>query len=456
MLISIVSRWLAVVTVLVSWPALADGCYRVATYDAAQTFQVYIPVLEEAYARAGMCVDIDTLPLRRAERALATGTRDGNLARTAAFVANRPDVVAVPVPLIESRALVLRKDAASPLKTGEVLAALPGVHWAKALASKTDASLIEASPLAQLLELVDERRVDGILLDSLSFLLRGEANQLDPTKYYLGETGVDLRLYHVVHKKHRAIVPRLAKALTALRAEGEVERILDRSIAERLRPTIRYDASGSKAWYPYILPGVREKPGIVREMVRLILDRAGFDAQPKRIPRSEVGAALRSGDLDIDVASPSWFPGDRFPEGSLASVELLSLRDRLYFAPGQPVSSDLKGRKVGVVAGYSYHDAATFTRVDFDTEADLVRGLADGTVSVGIMADLTQAYWGRELGVHLVEGPVHSEGRLVFRLPKRLSRYLSRLNSAILESRADGSLQKIVRSYIGNGRTGPR
>lgn len=231
--------------------------------------------------------------------------------------------------------------------------------------------------------------------------------------------------------------------------------ILGNGAIAQTSPVLRYVTdTGSDGWIPYMTPSTApEKPGIVVELTRMILDRAGIGAREVPLPERRAINAYKEGDIDMEWASPAWFPGNEFPETDVASVPVMSVREVLMFPSGEQgrwlLPQLIQGKTVGTIEGYTYHDSNRFRRFDVRNEVALVRMVNAGRLDVAIIGELPGRYWANKLKADVSFGPAHSEGALVIRLQGRHKRLMPRINDAILALQSEGQVNRIVAKYIG-------
>ncbi|WP_338292010.1 transporter substrate-binding domain-containing protein [Planctobacterium marinum] len=215
--------------------------------------------------------------------------------------------------------------------------------------------------------------------------------------------------------------------------------------------TLKFDISGSSAWYPYFIPDA-EHPGIVAELVSAVLARANILGVPTELPPKRTLMALEKGELDFDVTSPSWFAGHKIPEGFVISEGLIEIREYLVTLPeNQHLFSTLDQmhhQQIGTVRGYLYNNDAMFERVDFNSEYQLIKALQIGRIQAVIMGDLPASYWAEQIGINIAYGAQHSEGDLHFRLREEHAHLLAPINKAIDNLKNEGKVEQITSHYI--------
>ncbi|HEY1092270.1 MAG TPA: transporter substrate-binding domain-containing protein [Burkholderiaceae bacterium] len=183
-----------------------------------------IKVLEQAYFSIGMTVVIEPLPLRRALALLSNGELDGDVARIAETVAEMSHVLRVPVPIetMEVRAL-----SRKPLPTGFSL----GDARSLTVITQRGVRMIErlSSDFPQRIEAND-------FPDMLRYLNVGQGSVLffampagapwpvEAKGLYVSAQPLHIApLFHVLHERHAALLPRITQALRAMEASGEAD-----------------------------------------------------------------------------------------------------------------------------------------------------------------------------------------------------------------------------------------
>lgn len=216
-------------------------------------------------------------------------------------------------------------------------------------------------------------------------------------------------------------------------------------------PILRYDISASSAWYPYFIPDP-ERPGIVSELVKIVLKEAGISGQESELPPKRTVLALQNGELDFDITSPSWFPNNQIPAGFVISSGLLEVKEYVVTLPHNAHKyirqTDLFKQQVGTVRGYNYHNDKMYSRVDLSSEYMLVQALSKGRIEVAILGDLTAKYWAQQTGTEIEFGPINSRGDLHFRLRDEHAQLIPDINLAISKLKAQGDIVAIIARYL--------
>ena len=203
------------------------------------------------------------------------------------------------------------------------------------------------------------------------------------------------------------------------------------SYAEQLK----YNITGSYSWYPYFIANQPDAPGIISELIPQILSLANIEGENLSLPPKRTNNALETGQLDFDVVSPSWFENQDFGPLFVKSDPIMPITEYVVTRPENVESfkeiTGIKGKQIGTVRGYLYHDDKEFIRVDFTSEQELIKAL----------------YWSNKLKIPVGLAAVHSDGVLVLRLRKEHAALLPALNHAIAQLKANGKVEQIINKY---------
>lgn len=96
------------------------------------------------------------------------------------------------------------------------------------------------------------------------------------------------------------------------------------------------------------------------------------------------------------------------------------------------------GHLVGTVAGYVYFDDDKFTRSDFLSESELIKGLIKGRFKVAIIEKRVAQYWANNYDASIMLASVHTKGDIVIRLRKEHESLLTDINAAIIFFKKNG------------------
>ncbi|MGI2065403.1 substrate-binding periplasmic protein [Shewanella sp. MF08487] len=215
--------------------------------------------------------------------------------------------------------------------------------------------------------------------------------------------------------------------------------------------SLKYNITGSYSWYPYFIDHQAEAPGMIAELIPMILSLAKVEAEILDLPPKRTNKALETGLLDFDIVSPSWFAKQDLGPLFVKSTPIIQITEYVVTLP-ENVSqyrdiNQIKGKEVGTVRGYLYHDAQHFIRTDFASEQELIKALGKHRVKAIIAGNYPALYWSAQLGIPVALAAVHSDGDLVFRLRKEHAALLPAINQAIATLKANGNIDEIIKKY---------
>lgn len=223
------------------------------------------------------------------------------------------------------------------------------------------------------------------------------------------------------------------------------------SLAETV---LNYNVNGSNSWYPYSIANNLQEPGILSESIPKILAMAKIKSKVNNFPPKRTNQALKNGDLDFDVVSPSWFAGEEINPQFVQSIPIMPIVENIIVLPENAAKwqslSAIKGQPIGTVFGYLYKDDADFVRVDFKSERELILALQKGRIEAAISGDYPARYWAKKLDLPISLAAIHSSGDLVIRLRKEHSHLLPSINSAIQTLKQSGEIQRVIDKYTQN------
>lgn len=184
-------------------------------------------VAGEAFRRAGVRLKLVKLPAGRALINANAGLEDGDLVRIAGLEAQYPNLVRVPEKLIDWTFSAFSKDT-SISGSWDAIRARPVAHirgWKFYERELSGASqVLTTDDSAQLFRLLQLDRVEVVLYarwQGLSLI----SQQGMKGVYALEPPLAKREMFIYLHKRHAALVPRLAEALRAIKAEGLYDRL---------------------------------------------------------------------------------------------------------------------------------------------------------------------------------------------------------------------------------------
>lgn len=223
------------------------------------------------------------------------------------------------------------------------------------------------------------------------------------------------------------------------------------SSTETVASSLKYDLGSTTAWVPFGYSGNKQKPGIIIELIELIMMQAAIPTETSYLPVKRAVTALELGKIDFDVVSPNWFKDKIIGVDYVSSVPLFEVTEYFVTLPSaakefnQPEKA--YGQLVGTVAGYAYFDDDKFIRADFLSESELVKGLAKGRFKVAIIEESAAQYWAEKHQTSIALAALHTKGDIVIRLRKEHKNLLPRINQAISVLKKNGQFKKVFDDY---------
>lgn len=184
-------------------------------------------VAGEAFLRAGVQLQLVKLPAERGLINANAGIEDGDLTRIAGLEAQYPNLVRVPEKLIDWEFAAFSKNPA--LSTSwDVLRARPIGHirgWKIYESQLAGApAVVSSDDPAQMFRQLQLNRIEVALYErwlGLSLLKRQGIKGVVPLEPSLARR----EMFIYLHKRHAALVPKLAEALREIKAEGLYDRL---------------------------------------------------------------------------------------------------------------------------------------------------------------------------------------------------------------------------------------
>jgi polar amino acid transport system substrate-binding protein len=198
-------------------------------------------VAGEAFRRAGVRLRLVKLPAERGLINANAGIEDGDLNRIAGLEAQYPNLVRVPEKLIDWTFAAFSKNPALPARS-EILRARPIGYirgWKIYEQQMAGApQVVTAEDPAQLFRLLQHDRIEVALYE------RWQGLNLIQRQGLTGMVALDpplakREMFIYLHKRHAALVPRLAEALRAIKAEGLYDRLYRKKVLSLAEPAAR-------------------------------------------------------------------------------------------------------------------------------------------------------------------------------------------------------------------------
>jgi polar amino acid transport system substrate-binding protein len=216
--------------------------------------------------------------------------------------------------------------------------------------------------------------------------------------------------------------------------------------------SLRYNLGTSGSSVPYENAVDDLRPGIMVELLPLIMDTAGFKTEKVMLSTKRAAQAFKNGVLDFDFFSPEWVPSNEANSNFVFTDAIIGVTEYFITLPENVDRYRTRNQIhndsiVGTVEGYVYFDADTFTPLAFQSESDLILALHNQRIEVAIMEEAVARYWSAKHGVKISFGAIHTKGSLALRLHSRHKDKIGTLNQVIKKLRAEGKIQSVIDKY---------
>jgi polar amino acid transport system substrate-binding protein len=182
-----------------------------------------------AFRRIGVEVEVTTVPVERAMINVNAGIDDGDLFRVAGVERVYPNLLRVPEKLFDSEFIAYTKRADirirdwADLQPYIVAYANGWVIFDRNV--KTAKEITKTPSLDDLYPLLDKGRADVILMDRWQWRWVAREKGYGTGLYEAPLAKVEIFMY--LHKKHADLVPKVARALADMKADGSYQKIYD-------------------------------------------------------------------------------------------------------------------------------------------------------------------------------------------------------------------------------------
>lgn len=233
---------LATLPVLYAAPARANGAaeaeqkvMRISTLlEIDPATAIAEQVLGEAYKRLGMILQVQKYPGERSLVSANDGSTDGELYRKVGMERDYPNLIIVPVALQTYEIVIFTRGTTFIVNGWESLRpfTVGFVRGIKIVEQSTLGMRTEAVPtMQQAFQKMVMGRTDVVVGNRHSGLAAIKALKLDDVRI-MAPPLASFPVYHYLHKKHEALVPRLTAVLTQMQKEKVIERIQKAVLAE--------------------------------------------------------------------------------------------------------------------------------------------------------------------------------------------------------------------------------
>ena len=184
-------------------------------------------ILREAYRRIGINLVIKKYPAERALKLANQGKVDGEVQRINGIAAKYPNLIQVHPKINFIEGVVFSKSVTFDVKGWESLrpyriGIIRGIKFAER--NTAGMKVLPAGNYATLFKMLDRKRFDIIVSPSLN----GRYQMLQAGVKGLRELPPPIMrfdLFHYLHKKNKALLPRISKVLQSMRESGDLKKI---------------------------------------------------------------------------------------------------------------------------------------------------------------------------------------------------------------------------------------
>lgn len=202
-------------------------------FDATQ--RVTQRVLTVAYQRLGISIDVKSMPGKRALRESSEGRTDGEVHRIAKIEESYPTLIRVPIILSHLNTTAFSKDSkmivsdCNALKNYRI-GIVRGAKHAE-LCTQGLKQVIPLTNSTMLFQFIEVGRADVVIIGGLSGIIQLKKLGIDSV-HPLSPPLRKLPLYHFLHQKHKALVPKIYAVLKKMKDSGELEEIQEKATKE--------------------------------------------------------------------------------------------------------------------------------------------------------------------------------------------------------------------------------
>lgn len=211
---------------------------------------------------------------------------------------------------------------------------------------------------------------------------------------------------------------------------------------------------------PFMFQHADEAYGIYPILLKAVFKRMEIDVSVKTLPWKR---ALKVGELGEAAIGGIYKTAERqkiydYSAPLYTEHVLLYVRKEDVFAFN--TLSDLKGKMIGVLLGWSYGDTFDKAREAgtvnvYEVPSDkknfhkLIHGRLDGVIALELAGDLILAREGYHDRIVALETPVAvNETYLVFAKRSQRKRFLDRFNATLKAMRDDGTYDQVIQAYL--------
>lgn len=219
--------------------AIAQDKLIISTGANAPVTRIAENILKQAYHSLGIEVVIAKYPDLRSLISSNAGLADGELMRIRGIDTEYPNLLIVPIPLLQLKGVAYTKDVDLQIVGFESLkpyrvAIQRGIKFAEYGTDGMKRTILNT--LEHAFFLLHKKRVDAVIttyiegIETLNRLQYEGIKALEPPL-------ITINLYHYLHKRNRALVPKITAALQEMQENGRISKERERYVNELFKNT---------------------------------------------------------------------------------------------------------------------------------------------------------------------------------------------------------------------------
>lgn len=224
-------RLLLAVTLTVLWQATCQAQSTILLARLAEFPDQYVggEILRAVYGRLGIKVDFSDLPGARALALSSSGALDGEVHRVAGIAAEHPALIQLSPainaiePAVFTSGLAFAVTGWGSLRDYRI-GIVRGVGSSEA-GVRGMPHVERVTSLENLIRMLDAGRIDLLVTDAFSGLVRVKQMRLEDRIRLLRPPLARIEIHHYLHRRHAALAPRVQAVIGDMHASGELARM---------------------------------------------------------------------------------------------------------------------------------------------------------------------------------------------------------------------------------------
>jgi len=210
------------------------------------------------------------------------------------------------------------------------------------------------------------------------------------------------------------------------------------SLAETIRVALPSEGNP-----PYSYSDISQPKGIYVELFNALFENTPYQVEYVYLSSARIRNEFNKNSIDIECCPlPTWRKGE--DEYSYYS-NVAFISEDIYVFPKNKVPSfvSLEGKIIATVSGYGYLHDDKFTRIDFNSEFNILRMVANQRVEMGIVDRYIAEHLIKTKGLTVEQGPLHEKAFRPIRVHKNKKHILPDLNKAIMRLKKHNKIKEI-------------